>query len=369
MNRLTWFTVMTIVLLLVGCTAEKGTVIKGQITDAAGLQVFLDKSGVGSQASMVLQKADANASGSFSMDFPEGITPGIYRLRIGSQKVSLILDGKEKKVELTGSLQDMAQHQIKVAGSPATATYMTLMQGLISRKYNAEDIANFVDSTQNAYVAVLAAMNGVGSNGQFLDVHKAALTKAKTAYPDDELTINYGQFIDQMELAYAEQRAAQLIQEGQPAPDINLPSPDGKTYALSALKGKVVMLDFWASWCGPCRRANPDVVELYKKYKDQGFTIYSVSLDGPRQLEGLSDQQLRQQMDASKQKWVQAIATDKLEWPYHVSELKFWSSNVAKVYGVNSIPRTFLIDREGKIAKVGINPLQGGLDKEIEKLL
>ncbi|NJL77432.1 MAG: TlpA family protein disulfide reductase, partial [Saprospiraceae bacterium] len=294
---------------------------------------------------------------------------GIYRLRIGRQRINLVLEGQEKVVEIAGSLQDVERHQLRISGSKATASYMSLMQGLMNKSFDADDISNFVDSTENAYVAVLAAINGVGSNGQFLEIHKAAYSKINTSYPNDDLTTSYGQFITQLEGVYAEQRAAQLIQEGQPAPDINLPSPDGKEYALSDLKGKVVMLDFWASWCGPCRRANPDVVELYKKYKDQGFTIYSVSLDGPRQLDGLTNDQLRQQMDASKQKWVQAIEQDKLEWPYHVSELRFWSSNVAKLYGVNSIPRTFLIDRDGNIAKVGINPLAGGLDKEIEKLL
>lgn len=116
------------------------------------------------------------------------------------------------------------------------------------------------------------------------------------------------------------------------APDINLPTPKGDSIALSSLKGKVVLLDFWAAWCMPCRRENPNVVRVYEKYKDAGFTVYSVSLD------------------KTKSAWEKAIKDDKLTWENHVSELAFWQTQAIKPYGVNSIPAAFLIDREGKIA-------------------
>ncbi len=135
-----------------------------------------------------------------------------------------------------------------------------------------------------------------------------------------------------------------------PAPDISLPGPDGKNHALSNLKGKVVLLDFWASWCGPCRRANPHVVETYKKYKDKGFEVFSVSLDRPD----------------GKQNWIDAIAKDGLLWDNHVSDLQFWSSAPAAVYGVRSIPKTFLIGRDGKI--VALNPREQ-LEEELLKVL
>jgi thiol-disulfide isomerase/thioredoxin len=96
------------------------------------------------------------------------------------------------------------------------------------------------------------------------------------------------------------------------------------------LRGKVVLIDFWASWCGPCRRENPAVVAAYNKFKDKGFDIYSVSLD------------------QDKGRWVGAIAQDGLVWKSHVSDLKGWQSAASAIYGVQSIPAQFLLDKEGK---------------------
>lgn len=122
---------------------------------------------------------------------------------------------------------------------------------------------------------------------------------------------------------------------GQPAPEISLASPNGEIIKLSSLRGKVVLIDFWASWCSPCRRENPNVVRIYNKYKDSGFEIYGVSLD------------------KEKSKWVQAIDADNLTWT-HVSDLRFWNSVAAKDYGVGSIPFTVLIDKEGNVIATGL---------------
>ena len=138
------------------------------------------------------------------------------------------------------------------------------------------------------------------------------------------------------------------LSEGQIAPEFSQNDKDGKPVKLSSFRGKPLLIDFWASWCGPCRRANPKVVATYKKYKDQGFQVLGVSLD------------------ENKEKWLQAVEKDGLVWT-HVSDLKGWGNEAAKLYGVQSIPHTVLIDAEGRIA--GKNLHGEELEKKIEELL
>ena len=118
---------------------------------------------------------------------------------------------------------------------------------------------------------------------------------------------------------------------GAMAPELAFPDPEGNIRKLSDLRGKVVLIDFWASWCGPCRRESPNVRNVYQKYHDKGFEVFSVSLD----------------RDGNS--WKKAIVDDQLVWPNHVSDLKYWSSEAAAIYGVRSIPAMFLLDREGRI--------------------
>lgn len=136
---------------------------------------------------------------------------------------------------------------------------------------------------------------------------------------------------------------------GATAPDIVMNNKDGRPLKLSDLRGKVVLIDFWASWCGPCRRENPNVVRAYERFKSKGFEVYSVSLDSDRS------------------RWLAAIQQDGLIWTNHVSDLAGWQNAAATAYGITSIPQTILIDRQGKV--IATNLRGPALDAKLAELL
>jgi peroxiredoxin len=138
------------------------------------------------------------------------------------------------------------------------------------------------------------------------------------------------------------------IKIGAAAPEISLPDVNGNTISLSSLKGKVVLVDFWASWCGPCRHANPSVVRLYKKYKDQGFEVFGVSID------------------SKKAAWIKAIKQDKIKYT-QVNDNGGWNSSVAATYGVDQIPTSFLLDKNGNVFAIDAEGKE--LDKLVKQLV
>jgi peroxiredoxin len=144
-----------------------------------------------------------------------------------------------------------------------------------------------------------------------------------------------------------EKQSAQRLGIGSEAPNIALPNPQGDTVTLHSLKGDYVLLDFWASWCKPCRVENPNLVDAYNKYHDKGFEIYQVSLDKKRSA------------------WVNAIEKDNLDW-VHVSDLEFWNSSAAKTYNVRSIPANYLLNEKGEI--VDKNLRGDALDKKLNEI-
>lgn len=360
---------LALVLLLAGCGQKTvdGILLTGNLNNANGLDIFLDKTMIGG-ASNVLTKAPIAANGSFELAFPEGLEAGIYQIRVGAQKAAIALSGNDGKVVITGDVNGLNKYNFEVSGSKAASSMVGIMKQLNSSRPSLENIKTIVDTVSNPQVGAFVAFQTLArAGGQGLPVHKAALAKMDDSDPYAE---GYKKFVDNMEAMVAAQRSQERIQVGQPAPDIDLKSPTGKSYKLSDLKGQVVLLDFWASWCGPCRRENPNVVRVYNKYKDDGFTIYSVSLDGldPRRSGNMTPEQLSRANEGQKKRWVDAIQKDGLVWPYHVSELKKWSGQVSAEYGVRGIPKTFLIDREGKIAAVGLRGA-GQIEQALKKVL
>jgi thiol-disulfide isomerase/thioredoxin len=335
-----------------GQGGDKGYVFKGTIKGAGNLQASLEQSYF-DRTNRALGQAPCDADGNFKIQMQGPYEQGLYTLTIGAKKAFFILDGKEQLVEITGDVNTMDRMEVSFTGSEAATCYADFVKGLYRQQFKTADEAKSYISQKscNPFMQAFFTMQLLGSNAaSFLSEFKTSAKNLAAYMPGSKYAADFDQIISGLEKQMLQSQSAEAIQVGAPAPDISLPGPDGKVRSLSALKGKVVLIDFWASWCGPCRRANPHVVEVYKKYKNRGFDVFSVSLD----------------REDGKDKWVQAIQQDGLEWDSHVSDLKYWNSAPAAVYGVRAIPKTFLVGRDGKI--VAIDP-RNNLEEELLKAL
>ncbi len=217
----------------------------------------------------------------------------------------------------------------KAAGNTIVSEAQQNVKAIVNRYQTAyNDAENSLNGQNKQYImdnksdiAVMMFLD-LYPKEQNAELHKAVITALHEKYPEHPIVKERWKIMNS---------PANKTAIGAMAPELAFKDPDGNVRKLSDLKGKIVLIDFWASWCGPCRRENPNVRNIYAKYHDQGFEIYSVSLD----------------RDAAN--WKKAIADDGLVWPNHVSDLKQWQSEGAAIYGVRSIPSTFLLDREGRI--------------------
>ena len=203
------------------------------------------------------------------------------------------------------------------------------------QKENETEVWNFIKNEPTTTATYFAATFIVQKPQ--MSMLDDALGKLEKDMPESPLTKELGSRV----------RSVRPLEIGGEAPDIALENPDGKIVKLSSLRGNVVLIDFWASWCRPCRMENPNVKRMYEKYHDQGFDIYGVRLD------------------RNMNQWKGAIAQDGLTW-YHVSDLKGWSSSAAALYKVSSIPKTFLLDKKGRI--IGTDLRGPALERKLEEI-
>lgn len=254
----------------------------------------------------------------------------------GSEESSLLKELMNAEQEYLRAFSDV-EKRFKAAQDSGKADsvfyyqekYLNLMTAFAEQK------KDFVRRHPDSFVASYAAYAMIGEEeDEFLD---SMLVAFNGKIPDSKY----------VQLLNRRRGHASTISVGSIAPEINLPQPDGKPFSSSSLRGKYVLLDFWASWCKPCREENPNVVKLYERYHKKGFDILGISLD------------------ESKERWTEAIERDGLPW-HHVSDLKGLNSAAIQLYDVQAIPMTVMLDREGRI--VALNLRGRALEEKLEEL-
>ncbi|WP_316847880.1 TlpA disulfide reductase family protein [Pedobacter psychrodurus] len=351
------------VLCLAGSTAIAQTTgtyqISGKFDDLGNNKVFLSTS----YDNKNITDSVVAQNGSFTF---KGTAPGTLIYGIRAEKKYLVLAVQpNEKVVINGSLAKL--NEVSITGAKDQHIWQEWTKGWQTITARAGQLYKKLDSLGKDGDRTYVDAEFSKLNQRLVDSVEVIVKK----YPSSGVTpyIIIDRFINYPNLEKAKSTYAALTAAGKNSvygkeiaaslaisaktgigvkPDFTLPDRDGKNVTLSSLKGKVVLVDFWASWCAPCRKENPNLVKAYAKYHDKGFEIIGVSLDN------------------KKDAWLKAIEADQLGW-MHVSDLKGWKSDLAAEYGIKAIPTSFLVDASGKIIAKDLRGDQ--LDKKLESIL
>ncbi|MFO7789653.1 MAG: TlpA disulfide reductase family protein [Bacteroidales bacterium] len=360
--------------------------VDGHIASAKGEMLYFERLSPSKIIRLDSTKLDAEGKFSFSHK-PEMVD--IYRIRISDRGIFLIAQ-PGADIELTAEERPITKHYT-VSGSEESELAMEMHKYLTKSASDLQALSNEYQAAQDKTKAeqqkILNRLNQeaetivkdskaklndmIRENNESLFIYLALFQQLGQnmifSFPEDEEMFDYvlenlqkhnpdapytkslKSDINKMRMeAEKKQGKSGGYGVGDEAPDIKMKNPDGEVKSLHDLRGKYVLLDFWAGWCRPCRMENPNLVSTYKKYKSDNFTIFQVSLD------------------KKKEDWVKAIEKDNLsEWT-HVSDLKYWNSEAAAEYGVRSIPASFLLNPEGEIIETN---LRGpALEKKLEEI-
>jgi thiol-disulfide isomerase/thioredoxin len=337
-----------------------GAGLSGTLTGVSGETIYLER--FANEKVVKTDSSEVASDGSFSLDVSPALQLDYYRLSVGDKNFWVITDSTENLVingdaenlldaTVQGSQNTMLLFDLNKQTQPKIEAIMDIREQL---KQPGVQIGERTELTNELKTKMQemrqVCLNFIKDNTAspailhactMLDKSKDLKTYEKTLKAMESV-VGHSFYYRGVQMEYQAAKKTQDFQKqatsgsggferGTEAPELSFPDPEGNMRSLTDLKGKVVLLDFWASWCRPCRAENPNVVKAYNKYKSKGFEVFSVSLDN------------------SPDKWQAAILQDGLVWPNHVSDLKGWKSAAASIYGVRSIPFTVLIDQEGKI--------------------